>query len=365
MASWFYGEEHWHVRAEYRALMLLEEEWIGEWEFGTTQPWHPCNRPPPAPGSIGAWNLKRGAWGGRWSECDPDVGIGDWRHYPIDESSAGGGEAAQWVADHWLPDEAEARMARRWNERLALVDARCGTRPRRKGRPGKPPGSPGMQQDVYLAVMVAFLVYAGLLATGHKGGARPSRTACEVVADETGLKLRYVTKQWENYKKFLPSRGENPEGFISDEQGYLLGLHEKQPDEVGNVRKGIPAKLWPRVDDSERRREFYSRIFLDKNDFPVGCCYASRLYAARLTLPDPSASAGTRAPRDPGGGAPGRRTARPLRQRHHRRGAAPCAPIRSGRGRLRPLRGTGFSITGYRSRPHRAGSREPRHTTSI
>ena len=129
MASWFPGEVKWHVREEYIALMLTDEDWIGEWEFVTA---HPSRRPSPRPGSIGEWVQKRGAPPGRLSEYDPDVWIGDWRSEPINFD-----EAKKWVDDHWPRREDSERMAKRrrehlnqrWRERLKRVASRYGARP--------------------------------------------------------------------------------------------------------------------------------------------------------------------------------------------------------------------------------------------
>ena len=261
MSYWFPEEKGWHVRAEYNALMLLEEEWIAEWEFGIERPWHPAspNRSLPRPGSIEEWAQRQGQRGGLKSEFAPDVDVGDWRHDPID-----GDEAADWVANRWLPGSATERMNERWRKRLEHVASCYGPRTPQRGRQ---PDNPDMRQNVYRAVMVAFLVYEGLLATRTKrrgSGERPS--ACDIVADNTGMKYKAVAeKVWGDYKRFMPFGGNRPSGVrLSEDQTWSWGLDEDRSG-GGVLRNDL---MEARGSDGERRREFYERINLNRNDCP-------------------------------------------------------------------------------------------------
>ena len=118
-----------------------------------------------------------------------------------------------------------------------------------------------MQENVYRAVMVAFLVYAGMLATRHskRGGGVTRTSACDIVAEGTHMAYKGVANKWGCYKKFMPFQGDNPVG-LSVEQADLWGLHEG--------KTGIQSALWGYCTDSERRREFYRSIYRTRNDFP-------------------------------------------------------------------------------------------------
>ena len=264
-ARWHPAEEEWHVLSEFKALML---GWIDEWEFDG------------------------------YDTQDPDVWIGDVRD-GIDAA-----DAEYWVRSHWVREpppayppppsrvvrrtgkpvhewlgegravretdamwrermrQEEARhgeratgMAARWRKRLKRAEALHGARP---VRPGPTPGNTKEQARVYMVVMVAFLVYAGLSATRNRRrkDRRAQDTACDVVAKGAGVAYRTVEKAWERYKRFFPFKGRSPvlptphEVLELDKKRKVWevrqkrGYHYPEPDVVSEVERRRMAYEW-------------------------------------------------------------------------------------------------------------------------
>ena len=245
---WHPAEVEWHVLSEYRDLML---GWIEEWEFDG------------------------------YDSLDPDVWFGGLRDEPIEVA-----EAERWVRSHWVrppagparpcrmscsedededEDEDEkgkllhewaaeqgipegetaamwrermrqeearhgdraARMAARWRKRLERAETLHGARP---VRPGPAPWGYPAQARVYMVVMVAFLVFAGLTATKYRNRVRRKEdeadqdTACDAVAKGVGVPYKSVAKAWERYKRFFPFNGRSPVSPNPNEgkRGYRL-----------------------------------------------------------------------------------------------------------------------------------------------
>ena len=272
-ARWHPAEEEWHVVSEYMDLML---DWIGEWEFDG------------------------------YDSPDPDVWIGDVRD-GIDAA-----DAECWVRSHWvkMPHPAyppslsivqaqtaqtgkpllrewlvergvvvreepamwrermrqaearyrdrAARMAARWRKRLKRAETVHGARP---VRPGPQPGDSRTQDRVYTAVMVAFIVYAGLTATKYRGRKDPwaHATACDVVAAGTGRSYKTVEKAWEQYKRFFPSKGRSPE---LPNQHEVLELDEERKVREVRQKRGYRYPKPNVLTEEERRRLAYDWIII-------------------------------------------------------------------------------------------------------
>ena len=77
----------------------------------------------------------------------------------------------------------------------------------RSGPPAR--GNSRQVANVHRALMVHFLVYAGLSATRGDAAAK-QESACDAVAKQTRLNFGSVKNEWYKYRQFFPHRGDTP-----------------------------------------------------------------------------------------------------------------------------------------------------------
>lgn len=70
-------------------------------------------------------------------------------------------------------------------------------------------GNPRQVANVHRALMVHFLVYAGLPAT-RGDETEKQESGCDVVAKQTRRNFGSVKNEWNKYRQFFPHRGETP-----------------------------------------------------------------------------------------------------------------------------------------------------------
>ena len=181
-------------------------------------------------------------WIAEWEsagEGGPSVEIGTRREGPITFDEAKTWAQGYWPANgspqgrDWAEDEkrslARAAALRRLHPDggfggfdadletaawFATDFARKLERPRAdKGRRGPAPrGNLRQVANVHRALMVHFLVYAGLPATRNDESER-RESACDAVAQQTRRKSQSfgsVKNEWNKYRRYFPHRGETP-----------------------------------------------------------------------------------------------------------------------------------------------------------
>ena len=310
---WTPAEEYFLVYSDY--LDFVWSEWIPEWEFPDV--W----APPRHSTDLGAWLLRRRGlkWGPeakagdgtewrhdrfkrrRWPPGDGSEDIGDAVLDPIDYE-----QAVAWVRAHGPGESKNLRAVRcRSDTRWSWLSKRAQERRLRGGvgRRGARPGNAAERRNVDRALQVAFLVYAGLIATRSSkeipieqedGSVKwlereVKESACDAVravAKETGRSTTYQTiekKAWHAYKPYFPflgmtlREGEVYEGEVIAQQRPSFhrgpggpGYHKGRPGEDTTRRiqhadriqasLGVPLPDAVRQIEEEFEEEFYKWI---------------------------------------------------------------------------------------------------------
>ena len=222
------AETLWLVQQDYAAFLF--EWWCPEWEFPVV--WEaPAPRgkdvagrlagergwgPVDVPGTEWRHERFRRRWG---PPGDGGEDIGDVVTEPMDFE-----QAISWVEGH---RPRAGRVADASDRRWDWLEARA--RARRAGGRGRPPGS--SREPCFLALMVAFLVYAGVLrATRHSGRYADVEhdSAADAVAKGAGEAYKTVERHWNSFKGLLPAGGGTPwvgdariAGFLCSGTGRL------------------------------------------------------------------------------------------------------------------------------------------------
>lgn len=240
---WTRAEELWGVQWDYQDFVFCG--WIDEWEFPDV--WEPCPVwDPDHPGGRGlaAWSLHKGlsTWGPEtvagtawrhdrfkrwcWPPGDGSEGIGDVFTEPMDYA-----QAVDWVRGHWprAGHFAQASDAR-WDWLRQIARSRRGPG---RGRLPDPP-----QKGVFIALMVAFLVYAGIpnaTRNATQYGSGKTDSAADAVVEGSGEVYKTVERHWGHYKRFLPAEGGTP--YVGDARSA-----EFRNEDTGRLKRGYTAR---------------------------------------------------------------------------------------------------------------------------